>query len=105
MGPNFVCVHVAKATTVEDALASIDSVQKLGLDGVNIKADPNVMTPEVVECAHQKGLLAFVWVSKPPTELDVEAQWEAMYSSGVDAFTSNLPPEAIAWKNKFDIDR
>jgi len=39
-----------------------------------------------------------VWVGRAPADNDVPAVWEHMQRAGVDAFTSNLPPDLNIWR-------
>ena len=68
----------------------IDAAAAAGLDGIDLAAVPEVVTPAVVSYAKSRGLAVGVWVS---SGLDVESGWREFASRGVDYLTTNLPPE------------
>ena len=65
------------------------------VDGVDLPASPELVTPELVRYLHDHDKRVAVWVYKAPARNDAPAVWDALSKAGVDAFTSNLPPELI----------
>jgi len=77
-------------------------VKRRGLDGINLNANPRVVTPQNVTRVRQEfGLDMGVWVLPAHHSHllcnDVPYVWEAMARAEVSWFTSNLGPEALAW--------
>ena len=70
---------------------------KANLDGIDLNADPGVVSTELVEWLHARGMRIAVWVWKAPATNDVEEVWAHMARCGVDYFTSNLPPTIRPW--------
>ena len=68
------------------------------VDGIDLNADPSVLTAELVDWMHQRGRKVAVWTFEAPASNDVEAVWEALAARRVDFFTSNLPREIEAWR-------
>ncbi len=89
------CLHVAEPRNLEDAWAAARAVANSDVDGVDLPASPELVTPELVEYLHGHDKRVAVWVYKAPARNDAPAVWDALSRAGVDAFTSNLPPELI----------
>ena len=68
----------------------IDAAAAAGLDGIDLTANPEVVTAAVISYAKSRGLAVGVWVS---SGLDIETGWREFASRGVDYLTTNLPPE------------
>ena len=75
--------------------AAARAVVNSDVDGVDLPADPSLVTPELVQYLHENGKRVAVWVWRAPARYDAPAVWDALSKAGVDAFTSNLPPELI----------
>jgi len=70
---------------------------KHDLDGIDLNAEPRVVTAELAQWLHARAKRLAVWVWKAPASNDVPAVWEHMAKCGVDDFTSNLPVGMKAW--------
>jgi hypothetical protein len=68
----------------------IDAAAAAGLDGIDLAAVPDVVTPAVIGYAKSHGLAVGVWVS---SGLDIESGWREFASRDVDYLTTNLPPQ------------
>jgi len=79
------------------ALAFARRCKEAGLDGIDLHADPRIVTPELVADLRSRGLKCAVWVKRAPSVLDMPEVWKAMEDAGVEIFTSNCPEEAFAW--------
>ena len=89
------CLHVAEPRNLEDAWAAARVVCRSAVDGVDLPASPELVTPELVRYLHDHDKRVAVWVWRAPALNDTPAVWDALSKAGVDAFTSNLPPELI----------
>ena len=89
------CLHVAEPHSSGDAWAAARAVVHSDVDGVDLPASPELVTPELVRYLHDHGKRVAVWVWRAPASNDTPAVWDALSKAGVDAFTSNLPPEVI----------
>ena len=89
------CLHVAEPRSVKDAWAAARAVVNSDVDGVDLPASPELVTPELVQYLHENGKRVAVWVYKAPARNDAPAVWDALSKAGVDAFTSNLPPGLV----------
>jgi glycerophosphoryl diester phosphodiesterase len=89
------CLHVAEPRNLEDAWAAARAVVNSDVDGVDLPASPELVTPELVDYLHDHDKRVAVWVWRAPASNDTPAVWDALSKAGVDAFTSNLPPELI----------
>ncbi|CAH0373466.1 unnamed protein product [Pelagomonas calceolata] len=89
------CLHVAEPRNLEDAWAAARAVANSDVDGVDLPASPELVTPELVRYLHDHDKRVAVWVWRAPALNDTPAVWDALSKAGVDAFTSNLPPELI----------
>ena len=89
------CLHVAEPRNLEDAWAAARAVVNSDVDGIDLPASPELVTPELVQYLHENGKRVAVWVWRAPASNDTPAVWDALSKAGVDAFTSNLPPELI----------
>jgi glycerophosphoryl diester phosphodiesterase len=89
------CLHVAEPRNLEDAWAAARAVANSDVDGVDLPASPELVTPELVEYLHDHDKRVAVWVYKAPAQNDAPAVWDALSKAGVDAFTSNLPPSLV----------
>lgn len=94
--------HSAYLVAYVSSAAQAKSIAQLavrsGLDGIDLNADPSVVTPELVEWLHARGKRMAVWVWKAPGSNDNEAVWDHMDRCGVDYFTSNLPLALHEWR-------
>ena len=89
------CLHVVEPRNLEDAWAAARAVVNSAVDGVDLPASPELVTPELVEYLHDHDKRVAVWVWRAPASNDTPAVWDALSKAGVDAFTSNLPPGLI----------
>ena len=89
------CLHVAEPKNKEDAWAAARAVVNSDVDGIDLPASPELVTPELVEYLHENGKRVAVWVWRAPASNDTPAVWDALSKAGVDAFTSNLPPGLV----------
>ena len=89
------CLHVVEPRNLEDAWAAARAVVNSDVDGVDLPASPELVTPELVEYLHENGKRVAVWVWRAPASNDTPAVWDALSKAGVDAFTSNLPPSLV----------
>ena len=89
------CLHVVEPRNLEDAWAAARAVVNSAVNGVDLPASPELVTPELVRYLHDHDKRVAVWVYKAPARNDAPAVWDALSKAGVDAFTSNLPPELI----------
>lgn len=71
-----------------------------GLDGIDVNADPAVVTPQFVQYCHSRGQDVLVWVS--PSSIETCAVYSHMANLGVSLFTSDLPPPMLEWKAAVD---
>ena len=74
--------------------------ERHGLEGIDVQADPSVLSAELVEWLHARRMKCAVWVFRAPGSNDHEAVWQAMEALGVDYFTSNLPPDIHEWRER-----
>ena len=88
------CLHVVEPRNLEDAWAAARAVNS-AVDGVDLPASPELVTPELVRYLHDHDKRVAVWVWRAPASNDTPAVWDALSKAGVDAFTSNLPPGLI----------
>lgn len=96
--PEHPALLVAYVQTPAQAASVARLAVQSGLDGIDLNADPSVVTAELVEWLHARGKRIAVWVWKAPGSNDVESVWEHMERCGVDFFTSNLPPALHEWR-------
>ena len=89
------CLHVAEPRNLEDAWAAARAAVNSAVDGVDLPASPELVTPELVEYLHDHDKRVAVWVWRAPASNDTPAVWDALSKAGVDAFTSNQPPGLI----------
>ena len=89
------CLHVAEPRNAEDAWAAARAVVHSDVEGIDLPASPELVTPELVEYLHDHDKRVAVWVYKAPAQNDAPAVWDALSKAGVDAFTSNLPPSLV----------
>ena len=89
------CLHVAEPRNLEDAWAAARVVCRSAVDGIDLPASPELVTPELVRYLHDHDKRVAVWVYKAPAQNDAPAVWDALSKAGVDAFTSNLPPSLV----------
>ena len=89
------CLHVVEPRNLEDAWAAARAVVNSDVDGIDLPADPSLVTPELVRYLHENGKRVAVWVWRAPAVNDTPAVWDALSKAGVDAFTSNLPPSLV----------
>lgn len=74
------------------------------LDGVNLYADPYVITHELVSWLRGRGKKVGAWVLQHPAHNDTPAVYEALADAGVDFFTSNLPPAVVhSWREEVPV--
>mmetsp|Transcript_16165 Transcript_16165/g.43529 ORF Transcript_16165/g.43529 Transcript_16165/m.43529 type:complete len:358 (+) Transcript_16165:48-1121(+) len=89
---------VAKCLTEREAHDVVQRAADRALSGVDLNADPRVVTTSVVAAAHRRGLLVAVWVGKAPAANDVPVVWEYMSKVGVDFLTTNMPRALTPWR-------
>ena len=109
---------IAHVRSETEAWRVAKTAHAANLDGIDLNADPKLVTRELVDWMHARNRLVAVWVYrargsneiKPvweatsqdgveaPVSNDIEPVWEAMSQHGVDYFTSNLPPEVHTWR-------
>ena len=89
------CLHVVEPRNKEDAWAAARAVVNSDVDGIDLPASPELVTPELVRYLHDHEKRVAVWVYKAPARNDVPKVWDALSKAGVDAFTSNLPPSLV----------
>ena len=89
------CLHVVEPRNLEGAWAAARAVANSDVDGIDLPASPELVTPELVEYLHENGKRVAVWVWRAPARNDVPKVWDALAAAGVDAFTSNLPPGLV----------
>ena len=80
---------------LDDAWAAARAVANSDVDGIDLPASPELVTPELVQYLHENGKRVAVWVWRAPAVNDTPAVWDALSKAGVDAFTSNLPPSLV----------
>merc|ERR1712050_495650 len=81
----------------EAAVEHAQAARKAGIDGVDFFADSSTLTPEVVRSIKACGLQVGVWVWTEFPKSDTPATAMAMERSGVEFFTSDLPPSIRMW--------
>lgn len=96
--PSHACLLIQMVGSSEEAWKVAEVAVKHGLDGIDLNADPRVITPELVAWLHERGKTVAVWVFRAPASNDNPAVWEHMTRCGVDYFTSNLPSAVHAWR-------
>ena len=109
--PEHKSLLIAHARTTEGAWQAARECVESGLDGVDLEADAEVVTSELVAWLHARGKVVAVWVYRAPamgdtsplgvsrmSSNDTPELWGAMRDAGVDVFTSNLPPELEKWR-------
>ena len=94
----FSALYVASPKTAEEAWRAARSCVRHELDGIDLRARADLVTPELVDWMHARHKRVAVWVGRAPAAEDVPELWAAMEAAGVDDFTSNLPPAILAWK-------
>ena len=95
--PEFSALHISYVQTASQAWATARLAVASGMDGININANPQVISAELVDWLHARGKKIGVWVWRAPASNDVARVWEHMARCGVDYFTSNIPPELVDW--------
>jgi glycerophosphoryl diester phosphodiesterase len=100
--PSFRALLVARCASEAEALEALRAAEALGLDGVDLHADPAVVTPELARRAHARGQTLATWVSKAPAPNDVRAVWAHLARADVDLMTTNRPADAVAWAREGD---
>jgi glycerophosphoryl diester phosphodiesterase len=86
-----------------------------GFDGIDLRADPAVVTPALVDWLKEREKSTAVWVNSAPAANDNEQVtrakfymlsnvWNAMAEAGVETLTSNLPPEIHKWKGGCELE-
>ena len=99
--PSYRALHLAEGvSTAEAAWSAARLCVKVGLDGIVLSAQLELVPASLTEWLHAHGKMIGVHADSPPSELDVPAVWEAMKERGVDLFLSNLPPEVHDWQRK-----
>ena len=95
--PQHKAFYIADAGTSGAAWRAARASVAARLDGVDLRACPDAVTPELCSWMHARGKQVAVWVSKYPAKEDTPEVWGALEDSGVDWFTSNLPPDLMTW--------
>ena len=98
--PKHKCLYIADAPTPEAAWRAARASVGARLDGIDLRADPSVVTAELCAWMRQRNKLVAVWVSRAPAKEDTPEVWSAMEEVGVDYFTSNLPPSLKVWQRR-----
>ena len=102
--PQHKCYYIADARTPEAAWRAARASVGARLDGVDLRADPAVVTKELCDWMHARGKRVAVWVGRAHTAAgfldDSEQVWSALEANGVDDFTSNLPPALHDWRSE-----
>jgi len=78
-------------------LSQVEEAANAGLDGVDVNAEPTLVTRELVSLVHAKGLEMVVW--RYVGWKETGHLWSLMADLGVDAFTSDLPPDMLKWNS------
>ena len=72
--------------------------KEAGLDGIDVRANPLVVTEAFVKSVKDDfGLACGVWAGRAPAPEDTPELWDAMAAAGVDFFTTNCPVDAWRW--------
>jgi len=100
--PQFAALHIDDARTSEEAWDVARECVRCGLDGIDLRALPEVVTPDLIEWLHARGKSVAVWVSGyrlgAPAKEDTPEIWDLLEARGVDDLTSNLPPTIYEWR-------
>jgi len=94
--PEHASLLIKHATTSDEAWQAARDCVEHGLDGVDLQADAEIVTAELVDWLKARGKLVAVWVFRAPAPNDTPELWSAMRDAGVAYFTSNAPPEISA---------
>ena len=97
--PTFRTLLVAHVHSSAEAWQVAQQADEAGMDGIDLNADPAVLSRELVEWMHSRGKLVAVWVFRAPASNDNEEVWDALAEAGVDFLTSNLPPAVRRWRD------
>lgn len=100
--PSFLSVLIIYQKNSVEALEAIQKASDANLDGIDMLADDNTVTSEVVTAAHALKLEVLVYVGK---EFDNVHCWNKLQNQGVDVFTSDLPPDVFGWMTQQDVLR
>ena len=76
--PEHAAYLVAYVQTAAQAMAVAELALQSGLDGIDLNADPTVVTAELADWLHARGKHLAVWVWAAPGANDVPAVWEHM---------------------------
>ena len=98
--PQYKVLYIVDARTPEDAWCAARASVDARLDGIDLRAHPDVVSAELCEWMHARGKQVAVWVSQAPAKEDTPEMWSAMERNGVDDFTSNLPHSCFAWRDE-----
>ena len=103
--PQYDALLIGKAFSPEQAWALARACVEHNLDGIDVNADVDNVSAELATWMHAREKKVAVWVWRSPAVNDNPTVWAAMADAGVDAFTSNLPPEAHAWFGELGVRR
>jgi len=95
--PEFTCLLISMANTSDEAWEVARECVDGGLDGIDLIASEQVVTPDLVAWMHGHGKIVAVWVWRAPAKNDNPRMWAAMADMGVDVFTTNVPPALEQW--------
>ena len=96
VAPQYDVLYVANPPTPEAAWRAARAAVSAHLDGIDLRADVSNVTAELCEWMHARGKRVAVWVTRAPAKEDSVEMWSTMQTNGVDFFTSNLLPGALA---------
>ena len=97
IAPSHSSLLLGDARTEEEAWGFAEAAVGSGLDGVDLNADPAVVTPELVRWLRRRGKIVAVWVGAAPAANDVPEVWSVLGDAGVHTLTSNMPENLIPW--------
>ena len=73
----------------------------LGLDGIDVNADTQLVDREFVRRCSRLGLRVMVW--RYFLQYENAVLWNAMRIAGVEAFTTDFPPNILTWNTRTNI--
>jgi glycerophosphoryl diester phosphodiesterase len=94
----FPALFIGMPDSEAKAFEMAETAVRNGLDGIDLRADPSVVTPALVDWLKEREKSTAVWVNSAPAANDTAEVWSAMAAAGVDTLTSNLPPEIHRWR-------
>jgi glycerophosphoryl diester phosphodiesterase len=94
---SFPTLLVAWPDSEAKAFEIAETAVRNGFDGIDLHADPAIVTPGLVDWMKEREKKVAVWVMKAPCGEDNAKVWNAMAAAGVATLTSNMPPEIQEW--------